>query len=308
VQLPDSQQFGTPEWEKPEWTGSQVSPNGYYHALHPYSPRGGGRGGLVRRGGGLPDTSGRPPPEREEYLDLATYASYDPSVAESGDGDAENGSGNKKTRTKPIRNADGVLIRKDGRPDMRSVSSAANLRRVHAKKEADRAGDFEGRTPTSRRSLAPADAYFDDEEEEQLGGSQDTPAPEELDVEVNPPPGRANVNLIRKIFPEPGDNAKAAAERYFPRSRSGEHEAADVRMKTEEAEEATGSGAAEHASGGSQMTDVVMREMSEAQAEDHRLRRESTRMDTVDEGREERAGGDKRTNPDADRSTEQAEA
>jgi hypothetical protein len=30
-------------------------------------------------------------------------------------------SGGKKTRTKPIRNSEGVLIRKDGRPDMRSV-------------------------------------------------------------------------------------------------------------------------------------------------------------------------------------------
>jgi hypothetical protein len=44
----------------------------------------------------------------------------------------------KKTRTKPVRNADGVLIRKDGRPDMRSHSSAANLRKVHAKKEQER--------------------------------------------------------------------------------------------------------------------------------------------------------------------------
>jgi hypothetical protein len=34
-----------------------------------------------------------------------------------------------------------VLIRKDGRPDMRSVSSANNLRKVHAKKEAERAGE-----------------------------------------------------------------------------------------------------------------------------------------------------------------------
>ena len=41
----------------------------------------------------------------------------------------------KKTRTKPIRNADGVLIRKDGRPDMRSQSSALNLRKVHNKKD-----------------------------------------------------------------------------------------------------------------------------------------------------------------------------
>ncbi|EKG09468.1 hypothetical protein MPH_13493 [Macrophomina phaseolina MS6] len=41
----------------------------------------------------------------------------------------------KKTRTKPVRNADGILIRKDGRPDMRSQSSATNLRTFCAQKE-----------------------------------------------------------------------------------------------------------------------------------------------------------------------------
>ncbi|KAK1089745.1 hypothetical protein LTR48_000031 [Friedmanniomyces endolithicus] len=59
----------------------------------------------------------------------------------------------KKSRSKPTRNADGVLIRKDGRPDMRSVSSANNLRRVHAQRVAARVegeGDGEGgRTPGS---------------------------------------------------------------------------------------------------------------------------------------------------------------
>lgn len=44
----------------------------------------------------------------------------------------------KRTRSKPIRNADGVLIRKDGRPDMRSQSSAANLRKVHARRDEER--------------------------------------------------------------------------------------------------------------------------------------------------------------------------
>ncbi|KAK0823133.1 hypothetical protein LTR73_008754 [Friedmanniomyces endolithicus] len=55
----------------------------------------------------------------------------------------------KKSRSKPTRNADGVLIRKDGRPDMRSVSSANNLRRVHALREALRGGEEgeEGGTP-----------------------------------------------------------------------------------------------------------------------------------------------------------------
>lgn len=49
----------------------------------------------------------------------------------------------KKSRTKPTRNADGILIRKDGRPDMRSISSAQNLRKVHAKKEAERSAEMQ---------------------------------------------------------------------------------------------------------------------------------------------------------------------
>ncbi|KAF2151324.1 hypothetical protein K461DRAFT_280111 [Myriangium duriaei CBS 260.36] len=52
--------------------------------------------------------------------------------------------GGKKSRTKPTRNADGILIRKDGRPDMRSISSAQNLRKVHAKKEAERTAELQG--------------------------------------------------------------------------------------------------------------------------------------------------------------------
>jgi hypothetical protein len=43
----------------------------------------------------------------------------------------------KKPRRKPIRNSDGVLIRKDGRPDMRSVSSANNLPKSRRKDEKD---------------------------------------------------------------------------------------------------------------------------------------------------------------------------
>lgn len=74
----------------------------------------------------------------------ATPLSY-PHGESYGNGpeDGSQTSSGKKTRTKPIRNAEGILIRKDGRPDMRSVSSANNLRKVHAKKEAERA-DQEG--------------------------------------------------------------------------------------------------------------------------------------------------------------------
>lgn len=44
----------------------------------------------------------------------------------------------KRTRQKPVRNEQGVLVRKDGKPDMRSVSSAQNLKRVHDKKASER--------------------------------------------------------------------------------------------------------------------------------------------------------------------------
>lgn len=40
----------------------------------------------------------------------------------------------RRTRQKPIRNAAGVLIRKDGMPDQRSISSPQNLKKVHEKK------------------------------------------------------------------------------------------------------------------------------------------------------------------------------
>ncbi|KAG8630756.1 hypothetical protein KVT40_002375 [Elsinoe batatas] len=54
-------------------------------------------------------------------------------------------SGNK-SRTKPMRNANGILVRQDGRPDMRSISSAQNLRKVHAKKDVQREREMANRT------------------------------------------------------------------------------------------------------------------------------------------------------------------
>ncbi|KAK5117569.1 hypothetical protein LTR62_004991 [Meristemomyces frigidus] len=80
------------------------------------------------------------------------------------------GSSGKKSRTKPIRNADGVLIRKDGRPDMRSVSSANNLRKVHAKREAGRSEEG-AKAPRSARELAPAYSSYAGSSEEAGRGS-----------------------------------------------------------------------------------------------------------------------------------------
>jgi hypothetical protein len=72
-------------------------------------------------------TSGAPPPRDLPAAQRDAYAAA-----------AAHAHSLKKTRAKPFRNADGVLIRKDGRPDMRSHSSAANLRKVHARKEEER--------------------------------------------------------------------------------------------------------------------------------------------------------------------------
>jgi hypothetical protein len=71
--------------------------------------------------------SGAPPPQNLSAAQRDAYAAA-----------AAHANSLKKTRAKPFRNADGVLIRKDGRPDMRSHSSAANLRKVHARKEEER--------------------------------------------------------------------------------------------------------------------------------------------------------------------------
>ncbi len=141
--LPPQHGHGTPEWEKSEWQGysePQASPDFHNHVA------GQGRG-IARRGSG---GGGGTPSARGGYGDRAVSLGLPGvtagiSVSTPHDPYAHT----KKTRTKPIRNADGVLIRKDGRPDMRSQSSAANLRKVHARKEGDPNLSPSGFTPAS---------------------------------------------------------------------------------------------------------------------------------------------------------------
>jgi hypothetical protein len=109
----------------------------------------------------------------------------------------------KKTRTKPVRNADGVLIRKDGRPDMRSVSSAMNLKKVHAKKEAERAGNKE-------TSAASEDA-----------GEMSTGSPS---IDGHATDGETSVldrhqETMRKVFPHGIENpsVQSMAQQFFPK-------------------------------------------------------------------------------------------
>ena len=229
---------------------------------------------------------------------LAVQGPYDPFTAGHPDSAAQT-SGGKKTRTKPIRNAEGVLIRKDGRPDMRSVSSANNLRKVHAKKEAERA-EVEGRTPTSGRSLAPAHSNPMSEDE---NGSGSPGSPEEGDEEgeEQDTQGRHD-ELMGKIFPHGTDSeGRSAGERFFPR-----HEQPDApegqTVSGEGSEQPTDTGESEQmkTEAGNQVADVVMRERSEAQAEDHEQRedqedQEDTKMPTVDETNEEEAEQEKGT-------------
>lgn len=282
VQLPESQKFGTPEWGKTEWTGSQISPNGFYHPLHPYAHRG-GRGGLVKRGGGGAD---RPPDHDQDHPETPVQGPEDPAATEHLEGGLHPNSAGKKTRTKPIRNAEGVLIRKDGRPDMRSVSSANNLRKVHAKKDAERA-DLDGPTPTSARSLAPMDNASDDEEE-RYSNTPGTPGEQE-DTEA----GELEQQQSRGSAEQRGFDWQAGTE-VEGANRNNLEEAGqpaqEAQMKVEDGE--LRQDIPDHQrKASSQMSDVVMREMSDAQAEEHRYR-EDIRMETIGEAREEKGGED----------------
>lgn len=129
---------GTPEWER-GWSAvpdSHGSPSSFEdQPAHPGRSivRRGGGGGGARGGALLVERSGEWTPEIGPR-----------SVFHDRDSPIEV----KKTRSKPTRNEEGILVRKDGRPDRRSQSSAANLRKVHARKEEQQREAEAGSTPT----------------------------------------------------------------------------------------------------------------------------------------------------------------
>lgn len=147
---PSHMELSNPEWERSDWPGQQphMLQDGYYHPVTPASVGRPSRGSIIRRGGGGGGVGG-------------SSGAMMVGFGQRGDPFAHT----KKSRTKPIRNSDGVLIRKDGQPDMRSHSSAANLRKVHLRKDGEWSGvalgGTEGGTPQSG-SLANSVASHDE--------------------------------------------------------------------------------------------------------------------------------------------------
>lgn len=198
-----------------------MGPNGHYIPMHPpHSPPGRGQS----------DREHPPPVPLGEFPATPFQATLDPFQQDGG-------SSSKKSRTKPIRNAEGILIRKDGRPDMRSVSSANNLRKVHAKKEAERA-ETEGRTPPS-----PSGDNSESQDDDHHGRARSDGTPTSTtegqdgrhhgqgDTRQQDSQGRTR-ELMSKIFPPGYDGSGTVGERSFSQL-SPRPSSADVRMKME---------------------------------------------------------------------------
>lgn len=189
----DMSELRNSEWDRNDGWATQMGPDGQYYPIAPNDPR---RGGYVRRGsGGIAVPISRPP---EIHRVSDPYAHT------------------KKTRTKPTRNADGILIRKDGRPDMRSQSSAANLRKVHARKEQERAQEL-GHTSTG----SPAG--------ESVRSSSETP--EEMTKEQAEESAQdRHQAIMRQMFPHGINESRDRmqfANKYFPSSSSPTEEKAE---------------------------------------------------------------------------------
>jgi hypothetical protein len=127
----------------------------------------------------------------------------------------------KKTRTKPIRNAEGILIRKDGRPDMRSQSSAANLRKVHAKKEEAKAAQRQF-TPTSSLATSLPNTM-----------SVDTPSPTAGAEGAGPSTQHKHQLIMKQMFPHGVDEARARHD-YSKQLFAASGSPVEIKIKREE--------------------------------------------------------------------------
>jgi hypothetical protein len=182
----------TPAWNRDNWQNMseiRAGPEGYP------SPAARSGRGIARRGSGGGGRGGYAQSERATSLG-SQGVSPGFSIGSPNDPYAHT----KKTRTKPIRNADGVLIRKDGRPDMRSQSSAANLRKVHSRKEGEQSahGSPTGFTPINPHHAVSADA-------------PDTPSPSsygQMDEHAPSSVQRKHNAIMGKMFPSGVDESR----------------------------------------------------------------------------------------------------
>ncbi|KAJ4382960.1 hypothetical protein N0V86_002187 [Didymella sp. IMI 355093] len=177
----------TPDWERgwsavPDSHGSPTSFEDHpAHSARSIVRRGGGGGG-ARGGAMLVERSGEWTPEIGPR-----------SVFHDRDSPIEV----KKTRSKPIRNEEGILVRKDGRPDRRSQSSAANLRKVHARKEEQQREAEAGSTPTGLHTS--------------LSAGPDTPSPVSrghAEPDVTESVRRKHDAILGRIFPDGLDDSR----------------------------------------------------------------------------------------------------
>ena len=222
----ESHNTSTREWDKDGWTASQVTRDDFYPSPNQPVPK---RSGLIRRSSGGPPPGNRiaiPPPLPTQATTISILDSY---------------AHTKKTRTKPVRNAEGILIRKDGRPDMRSQSSAANLRKVHARKEEEKRLEAEaargGGATTESSPMTPASNEAD---------SQDPPDKYDAEEEENTPDARERAEEIsNRMFPRGIEEQKeklATSDTYFsgktpPRSTESEGREASAEGQNEKLHE-----------------------------------------------------------------------
>lgn len=270
----------TPE---PEYASGHGSPaNGLHEQLHFLSPDAAARGGIVRCG----DSYVVAPPERQHEFPATPAQQPPPLDPYAAPADGSQTSSGKKTRTKPIRNAEGILIRKDGRPDMRSVSSANNLRKVHAKKEAERA-EMEG---TGMHIILGIDTlHFNDTTEDGGGMTRSgTPTSAAAGEGDNDGDGEASeepldtqerhLQLMNQLYSSNIGGPGRVAEQFFPRH----HDDTKAHGETER----------ESREESIQGEDVVMKETNEAQAEARGEQGDAKRVDIGSE--QTREGEDKK--------------
>lgn len=273
--------LGTPEWEKDDRQGarSQTSPDGYHNPVTPGGTKAGR--GLVRRGsggGGTASRSSRPTSSAGRAVSMGLQGvTPGPGVGIGGDPYAHT----KKTRTKPIRNAEGILIRKDGRPDMRSQSSAANLRKVHAKKEEAKAAQRQF-TPSSSLATSLPNTM-----------SVDTPSPTAGAEGAGPSTQHKHQLIMKQMFPHGVDEARARHD-YSKQLFAASGSPVEIKIKREEetrrVEEIS---PADNGNG----TDVDMDreddEQTPSQDEDQSGAGDRATGEHIHESRDHNAGGDK---------------